>query len=1508
MPQLIIPFDVKGIYLSNNETITEPSADFSKVSYFDKKKESVINPSMPYISENLVSQPFDNQKMILEKGVHLHFILPEVLRSDKMVDEKYELPPIPNRWLVTKNGTDQYIVESDYLFPEYSNLKNKVTIPIPWDKLKEKDLNVPFRYMGRQYRIGQQEDITGEGYWQDIMGTHLTAEGYGEPSFVGFLPNCKDILTFHDPNPAAGDTYEIWGWYDLADNSIDQLFENIESQAQEQLKINEIVTKAISAAKDGNDTQLKEVLSTDEEKLIILEELSLGYVTVQKIKTAPNTLSDREKEDIKELLKVLPENDFNKTKEIIQKELLEKTWNITLNKTDGYSTTQNDIYLYSKVKIDNLKDIKSQTANNKYDIAIGNSGTEAVSAFVAQKLKDNKGLNEVSKLDIENILEAVQFDSLNGDGVDIGSKFIAARHQKTFKNIKGGIKYLCDFEITPNSNETAEEISTFKKILKEGLSTQVSELKQKLYEINQLQTAYDKSILNIQSKRHQLFADWYKYMIAAHPSYMQEKDYPKADDILRYIYGHTVEEINELIFETGFLKVSAETSMPSALSGVKNLPQSLAHEILKKFEVFNALLVKLNANIVIEIKSKLAALAKARVAYKVASDAVKAIQYDEKTTSDSEKLKYLEAVAIHSREKETLDLLTSFGKLEGKKVEYTLNTNNAQRYYEANEPVILFAKKGAEESVFTTDKSIHSIDNLSGGIEVLGKSLPKAISIEATSLKYSNNLLLLEWEVNYRPIDDPSIEGKYEEDFIYNNFDIKPDTPDFIPIKEDIKGNNKEVKLSSYTRRYTGVTYVSGNKNELLEHKLESIETEDQNHRAVFDKTKALLKEHSCLTQTLGGFNQALLMRKQTMQLEVADPIAFDDYKPLIERIRSFVGDSRDSAPEPKHYFNPIRGGALEISRLKLINTFGQATTVYDSKNSKQKITPAETIRLPEELVLPTKFSNDRGKLLYLPPRFTQPARMNVNWVGADWMPDEKVADDFNPNPICGWIAPNFLENNFFIFDQKGGYLGSIGVINDEVKLFPKPGDNAFYIRDIKNRHLRNFVKYFTDNSLGVDLKYLFGEFTLGIEDSLDYIEPQNYAQFPALSLLVGQPLALVRASFSLELMEDYAVNQDWNIFKKDILKTRREKRETYDFEKVNVPIRIGDYDLLNDGVVGFWYKDIGYVDVEEGKEKISTVRPNPYTINLEDALYMPLFKKEKVSKQAIVSKEDLKKGRGSFLIEQNLEEKAQVIPILMDPRGEMTISAGILPVKRISIPPEYYKEVLDKIQYHFLASPIITPFDQLQMPLLNYSNTQWNWVSVDRDRNSGLMINEIPVAPSMTKHRVEKLFLEKILPQMAKNCWNVIKNTPWIITKGVNDTGNNIFLIGNLNENIPLSGGFERQKENIKIVLKSLSEDDDGEVITAAIFQSYYIEEIGSKEAIWEMLKEANWLNPMSEVTYRATINYSIKTRKSLPDYIDAEMLNDVFNNFFEGIGQTDVNPQYGQMAIREGWLKMTY
>src|SRR5205085_7462091 len=60
------------------------------------------------------------------------------------------------------------------------------------------------------------------------------------------------------------------------------------------------------------------------------------------------------------------------------------------------------------------------------------------------------------------------------------------------------------------------------------------------------------------------------------------------------------------------------------------------------------------------------------------------------------------------------------------------------------------------------------------------------------------------------------------------------------------------------------------------------------------------------LTQTLSGFNEALQMRRQVIQLMVDDPLAPEE-RALTDRARIAVGDGNDTAPQSLDGFNPIR-------------------------------------------------------------------------------------------------------------------------------------------------------------------------------------------------------------------------------------------------------------------------------------------------------------------------------------------------------------------------------------------------------------------------------------------------------------------------------------------------------------------------------------------------------------------------------------------------------------------------
>jgi len=93
-------------------------------------------------------------------------------------------------------------------------------------------------------------------------------------------------------------------------------------------------------------------------------------------------------------------------------------------------------------------------------------------------------------------------------------------------------------------------------------------------------------------------------------------------------------------------------------------------------------------------------------------------------------------------------------------------------------------------------------------------------------------------------------------------------------------------------------------------------------------------------------------------------------------------------------------------------------------------------------------------------------------------------------------------------------------------------------------------------------------QFISAIDNALENIEPENFAQHQDLALLMGRPIALVRASLDIELQGLPAAHQGWNVFRQDLA---REGRDDDGFTRVLFPLRIGEYKQFNDGLVGYW-------------------------------------------------------------------------------------------------------------------------------------------------------------------------------------------------------------------------------------------------------------------------------------------------------------------------------------------------
>lgn len=381
--------------------------------------------------------------------------------------------------------------------------------------------------------------------------------------------------------------------------------------------------------------------------------------------------------------------------------------------------------------------------------------------------------------------------------------------------------------------------------------------------------------------------------------------------------------------------------------------------------------------------------------------------------------------------------------------------------------------------------------------------------------------------------------------------------------------------------------------------------------------------------------------------------------------MRKSLQQSVRSAPEPLNDFNPIRSGVMKILRLRLVDTFGQVKDL-DIRN----------IITPEQMTTPGS-----PYLISLPPRLVQPARINFRWLSAI-EGEQEMNSHPATTPICGWILPNNLDNSLAIYDNQGKAFGSI---NQLAQWQAAPGENTVITVDKIDDHLQKVINYIIKQ--GAEF---LSDFISALDSGLENIDPENSAQNQGLALLMGRPIAVVRASLNLELEGLPAINQDWGVFWQDL---RRNFRETDGFEKVKFPIRLGEYKQLNDGLLGYW------LEGDNG--------------SLKDIFYASQSDLEGINHPAI----KFHNANNPCHIDLNVKDPPTLLTMLIDPRGKVHATTGILPTKSIDIPPDQYQQALEKIEITFFSAPILTDYGKINLALPDEVGYQWSWLEKEKEQ-----------------------------------------------------------------------------------------------------------------------------------------------------------------------------------------------
>ncbi|MDX2475766.1 MAG: WD40 repeat domain-containing protein [Gammaproteobacteria bacterium] len=744
-------------------------------------------------------------------------------------------------------------------------------------------------------------------------------------------------------------------------------------------------------------------------------------------------------------------------------------------------------------------------------------------------------------------------------------------------------------------------------------------------------------------------------------------------------------------------------------------------------------------------------------------------------------------------------------------VHYVLRQIDAPRYYQPTDPVVLMAgaslkpterhgtdnKEGKLECRIIPDVNLQPVDRWKSDKDttfaflkelekirtVIHKEKPDGDQIGARVWKQQPwHPFLMEWEAEMHPVTQGSNREEnrfgYASGFVAQNYSLPESCVD---LRQNPGATVNQKKADSGL--YSGRCVLIDKAPDLLRDKLkryldkadDSAEEKTESQQQAVEKLRAvntfLEQRHNTLSQSLSGFHEALLQRHQILQLPIIDPIGFSDLKPFTDAVRDAARGRHSSSPLRGNDFTPIRSGTMKLRQLRLVDTFGRVKQVL-AESEKTPIITSETLSVA-----------DAPNEINLPPRLLQPARINFRWLSAEPAPEVEDEPESNVHPattpVCGWILPNNLDSSLLVYDNKGAALGSIVAIDGSPTWQPSPGSELPRWEIEKNEtarmnpHLRKLINTIV-NELGKQDNNFFTHFISSLNNALETISPEDFSHHDSLALLMGRPMAVVRAMVNLELRGQPAVNQSLSAFIPDMMRaidpqsviTRGQAdaaRTTDDFCHVRFPIRIGEDQQLNDGLVGYFleendgrdyhYKDnlfcapqaashvplnpVATKDIQELVDQLNERKVpiavaeqikhlasavvtidktgHRWRIDTLDHVYNLVRSETGIDVFELLnssSKHIQTHWKEPVNLMQSVHDASQKLTMLIDPQGSVHAVSGILPTKSITLPTEQYVDALQKLEVTFLSTPVLTEQDKIHIPLAAEAGYQWSWLT----------------------------------------------------------------------------------------------------------------------------------------------------------------------------------------------------
>ena len=1301
---LILPFRIEALYLdSNSNSFSGTSIDYTQLPYH-KSDGTIANASNPFIGDTVSKNAFNGTGQI-PAGLHLHFILPAFLgrpipsRCSAELSKIPEalksgnLPAAPNRWLVKKtegNVISYTIIQSDYIYAQDSPPDNVNFQSIIANQLSGGSGNpLPYCYMGTNNSVDLTKlsdcyslagavglSLDGTTTFKVLQGKPLTAIGSGDPYFSAYYPNCCTVFGFLDNTVTDLNSeiiFEVFGWHDdKSDDSIYQYIQSMGAVTSDTLIQNLQTNFSINIA---NTTLINDITPCIYYSKKIIDkkpakfdfpnvELTMGRSVNEAVSAylASNAADKTAEEEKLESISLI-RNLEHLTSDIAFK-LKESRHAQGFRKTNGGTTwVINAIENHSTLNTPN--NIPSTEIPHQYDDLLNNLNRAQSAYDIA--VNELVTMKEQLFLDYTTCQKAytnlsILNEKLNtpGNNISLTSNNEADQKKERYQNEQqDDLNKQLPLLISDATNKK----DLYKAITTEVLIDQINKAYNNIGCIvtldNNSITGADNAASNSLANNlytawnaiiQQLATDKIKEKWALTPTPNESFWQPKAPAVL--ISGLPDDQSLEHLFSSdpnikkGYhtaFTVGFDSSDP--LSFIKNLiitqvgetcPIGSDSSITDYFNPINNHMVN----------------------YSDQSVTPFVLKWDIELNTNYP--------TYNANWNFGDDFLTSYPNPYGGTNTFSIAQNGSEfDFSNINSSSIL-----SGQNIAIASTSILSPSGRKGMLMQMMhylKSFAKKNDIEKTVVD-SNTLQ----SAITSPLTENNIIAALVYGFMHQSY---------ADFKTTVSNINKDIKTVTFSLSI---------------------------HEVVINHLNTLLN-NNFIAQTLSGFNHACMQRKITAQIPIigdTDPFNAEYTLTNISNALSLGGLDyiKSSTDDSNNPFLPIQIGVPSMSSLSVIDNFGRKNHISLETNGSSTINYAESMKIS---------TTDSAGFLF--PRLSQAARLEFQWLSAKQNPlitpdsnnyyDASLFDTTchftnsveSSSPICGWLIPDYFNNEIMVYDADGQPLGSIDEnANWRVPPFLKIKSDVDL--NVQNEHLNRVVKWILtkDNTSNKPDQFnkLMESIGLAAQNSI----PSQKHNYNSKALLLGNPIAVARGAARVRLKglpalnqasDDYykSIQQNYSTYKNqaansnnsfdqflsDLVNNNIDANEGYkdclkysgriknEWDKIQIYLRIGEINQYGDGLYGYW---------DDSQPSIFNAF-EPSNDN-DTTFYVPLSEPSNTNSIYL--------------------DKMQFFTFLMDARSGIHLTSGILPTIYKTMEVHHYQTALKNMAMWFNVSSLLQP------------------------------------------------------------------------------------------------------------------------------------------------------------------------------------------------------------------------